>query len=1368
MSKKVSSEKPPHYPQNFPIVGVGASAGGFEAFKGFIETLPTDSGMAFVLIQHLAPDHESVLPKLLSPFTSLPVFEIEDEINLAPNTVYILPKKKILTTTDGVLKLSPLEDLNKRSKPIDLFFSSLAEVHKSFAIGIILSGTGFDGTLGLKKIKELGGITYAQTPETATFDGMPKSAINAGAVDFVLNVEEMPEHLTKIGKAYETNYAHSEENEVPQTEEEVYKSIIRILRLRTGNDFTHYKQATFRRRIARRMLLTKKEEPQLYLDYLRNERSEQDALFNDVLIPVSYFFRDTKTFEALCETVIPEILKGKTSNDPIRIWVAGCSTGEEAYSLAISIHELLAERAPGMKVSIFASDISENVITKARAAMYTEQDLQNVSETRLQNYFVKSNGSYHISKVIRDMCIFAVHNFLKDPPFAKMDLVSCRNVLIYFNPFMQKKALTTFHYALKEKGILLLGKSETASNLSNLFEPIIKYHKIYSRKSVPGRFIPATFEPADNYAQEKGITSRKKASSEPDFQKLAYEILFSKYTPCGVIINEHKDIVHFHGDTSAFLIPSPGKPNFNVLKMAREGLAFEIRNALLKAKKYNETTKKEKISVKDLNYLVSIEAIPLHTGTEPHTLLLFQKSDIAVEEKQNTSQKKSNDQLRVKQLEAEIAQIRKDIRRVTEDQEAANEELQSANEELLSNSEELQTLNEELETSAEELQSNNEELISVNDELMDRQDQLTASRAYAEAIVETIREPLLILDKDLRIKSANASFYRYFKTNEEESEGKSFFEIGNGRWNINDLKAQLENVLPHKSKLEDFEVDLELPDGNHYSFLLNAKKIENDKHSDELILLAFEDITEHQIIKILTESEERFRVLADSAPVMLWLSGIDKVGYFFNKGWLDFTGRTMEQESNEGWLENIHPDDYEKTLAIFNTTFEKRKEFQTEYRLKRHDGEYRWIVDKAVPRYTTDGIFLGYVGSCMDVHEQKNFANEIEGKVIARTEELKQSQAFLESILNTTDNVVSLYDFEQSRNIFFNENILKLTGYSSKELVNSEIDVYQSLIHPDDLHRFEQHRTAIKSLKNDKIADLQYRLKDKKGELKYLLTRDLVFKRDDDGNVIQYIATTTDISAIKVANELVVSKNNELEHSNNELSTFTSIASHDLKEPLRKINIYSKLLKDRESEGLSETANYNLDRIIFSVEKMQRLIEDLLGYSEINAHKVTFKLSNLNELLEEIQGDMYDLIEETNTQLTMDDLPTMKVIPSQFLQLFTNLISNAIKYRKDDEKPKIKITRTDINGSDLKDIGAESKFNYCKISVSDNGIGFIPEFSEKIFEPFRRLHDKEKYSGTGIGLAICKKIINNHKGLIFASSEVGKGSRFDVYIPFLK
>ncbi len=678
--------------QNFPIVGIGASAGGLDAIKKLIKAIPADSGMAYVIVQHLSPDHPSTLPEILAQHTDIPVDEIINDINLAPDHIYIIPENNNLVAEEGVLKLHQRTRNERKNVSIDIFFESLAEVHKSFAIGVILSGTAFDGTFGFKKIKEVGGTTLVQDPETAEFKGMPQSAIDADTVDYILSPELIPAQLVEIRKSYTTNYAYSEEEHLPKNEEEILLQITNLILLRTGNDFSHYKQPTIRRRIARRMVMSHKESLQDYYYYLRNDKAEQDLLFNDFLIPITYFFRDENFFEALPRLAFPQLVQN-TVNNNLRIWVAGCATGEEAYSIAIALHEYLSERNSDIKVQIFASDISEKYITKARAAIYSPQDVQQVSHTRLQHYFTKRDGHYHINKVIRDMCIFAVHNFIKDPPFARIDLVSCRNVLIYLDSFLQNKVLSSFNYSLKDKGILLLGKSESINNAQNLFEPIDQHEKIYERKFAPDHYVPETLKTVNIAALDKAELLNKNLTKKP--------------------------------------IPETDFQN-------------------------------------------------------------------------------------------ELLQLREDIKKITEEQQSALQELKSIN---------------------EELKSNNEELLFLNDELMDRQDQLISMRNYSESIVETIHEPLLIIDRDFFIKSANPAFYKYFETTEKETEGHSLFEIGDCQWDIPEFKELLLKMLSEKDAIHDFKVDTICSGTGKKIMKVNARRIFNTQPSG-MILLAIEDITD--------------------------------------------------------------------------------------------------------------------------------------------------------------------------------------------------------------------------------------------------------------------------------------------------------------------------------------------------------------------------------------------------------------------------------------------------------------------------------------------------------------------------------------------
>ena len=865
-----STTKPPQVLSKnlFPVVGVGASAGGLDAFKELVTAIPDDSGMAYIFIQHLSPNYESILPEILQKLTRIPVFEITDNMKVMPNHIYVIPANKVMTANDGVLLLEP-RPIGEKSNTIDVFFESLAEIHQDHAIGIVFSGTGNDGTIGLKTIKDQGGITIVQDQHSAAYYSMPQSAIDADVVDFILSPNKIPIHLLELvrsSKIYSSNYNISEEMQ----EDDIFKQIMTLLRAKRGVDFTYYKQTTIRRRILRRKALNKIEKLKEYQHYLLENKGEQDALFQDILIPVTAFFRDSKTFTHLCENVFPKLFNELSTAEPIRIWVAGCSTGEEAYSLAICLHEYFGDTISNRKIQIFATDISEHVIAKARRGIYQKKDMAGISENRVKEFFTKIDGSYQVNKIIREMCVFASQNFLKDPPFAKIDLITCRNVLIYMEPYLQKKALTTFHYALKATGYLLLGKSETVGQSSEKFHVFSQQDKIYSRRVSADKFMQVATKKTETSLKRKNDHSKEiQISNKDNFQQAANEALLKKYESVGVILNDQLDIMQFRGSTGDYLEPAPGKASHNILRMAREGLSFELRNALHKAKSTYEVVRKEGIFIDKGKRKINIEIIPLRNTIELYFLVLFENTTVEALPKTKGAKTKLKKQeqeerrielLRIEQLEKELSQVREDMRSITEDQEAANEELQSANEELLSGSEELQSLNEELETTKEEIQSSNEELTILNQELIERNEQLIYSRKYAEAIVTTIHEPLIVLTKDFRVKTANKSFYEKFNTNEQQTDGKLFFEIEGGKWDNPLLRDKLYRILPEQSFFENLEIPDILPSTGHpITMLLNGRQLINENSNEQLILLAIQDITEQKLFEGGLELQVRER-----------------------------------------------------------------------------------------------------------------------------------------------------------------------------------------------------------------------------------------------------------------------------------------------------------------------------------------------------------------------------------------------------------------------------------------------------------------------------------------------------------------------------
>lgn len=864
----------------FTIVAIGASAGGLEAVTLLLQNLSPKTGMAFIYVQHLSPDHKSILPMLLSKATEMKVQDIDDMEKLNPDNVYVIPYNKEIEVTDGHIQLIPRPVLKTSNLSIDVLFSSLAETHKENVVGIVLSGSANDGTRGLKEIKQAGGITFAQD-DSAKFTSMPHSAIASGIVDFVLSPKEiameinwMSEHPLLKRKSVKISPEEEIENNNPDL-----KSIIALLHNKKSVDFSFYKMNTIKRRILRRMLIHKIKTLNQYLELLSRNHSELELLYQDLLINVTDFFRDIEAFTLLKKTVLPRLLKMKTPGETLRIWVAACATGEEVYSIAMLLLELMHNRSMKIPFQIFASDLSATAINEARIGEYAVHQLKNVTPKRLQQFFVKSKDKYRISKSLRDVCVFAQHNVLRDPPFSRMDFISCRNLLIYLDTAAQKKAMATFHYALNERGCLFLGKSETIGTSTQLFSVWNKKYKIYLRKKNSGvsripdltsRISPIPNKKIDFIIPEKFNTVPtvpKKNVTLNSSLGLAFDAaLLSSYVPASVVVNYDLEILQFRGDTSMYLQHSSGKASFNILKMAHFEITFELRNAIHHAIKTKQIVRKTGIeisrdAVSNMVRIVNIEVSPFNLqGEEPMLIIVFtgqqqiETADAMLKTGRNNSLAKDR---RIKKLEEEIAAARADMGSITHDQEAANEELQSANEEIVSSNEELQSLNEELETSKEEIESTNEELTTSNQELLARMQQVEELYTYYETILSTFHEPMLILDKDIRIKSANTSFCKMFQVNEEESIGMSLYKLSDNLWNIPRLRELLENIVPKNTRFHNYEMELNSAVIGHKIMLLNAHRIIQQSVNEELIVLTIADITEVRRLALELQLKER-------------------------------------------------------------------------------------------------------------------------------------------------------------------------------------------------------------------------------------------------------------------------------------------------------------------------------------------------------------------------------------------------------------------------------------------------------------------------------------------------------------------------------
>jgi len=753
----------------FPIVGIGASAGGLETLEAFFSKMPPEANMAFVIIQHLSPNFKSIMASLLAKHTRMTVSEIKDGAILAPNRVYLNPPNKNVAVFNRTLHLREPVKSGAINMPIDFFFRSLSEDQKEKAIGIIVSGTASDGTLGIKAIKGEGGMVMAQDPDTAKYDGMPRSAIGTGLVDFILPVERMPKTLIGYVK-HPFLKSPGKINVADTTMQHQLRKVFALIRSATGHDFSQYKQTTIRRRIERRLAVHQIDKLTDYTRYMQENPLEINALFKDLVIGVTSFFRDPEAYQVLQQKVLPKLLQGRKSDDPLRCWVVGCSTGEEAYSLAVIVSEAMEKLKKYLTVQIFATDIDEVAIEKARKGIFPDSIATDLSKERLGQFFTKDDGVFSVKKQIRDMVVFSLQSIVRDPPFSRLDLVSCRNLMIYIDQPLQKKIIPLFHYTLNPQGVLFLGPSESIGEFTDLFQPLNFKWKIFQRKESFGKgIIDYPKKIAFGGQDEPEPHDPIRIPVTTDIQAVTDKAILSEYAPTGVLIDDTYEILHFVGQTEKYLVPPTGKPSFNILKMAREGLKFKLTAALHKAVRDKKRTfcKSVWVNYNDTACTIDISISPVIDKGLPSGLflVLFEEKAPGCLPDENLVPKpgeKIQDPT-TQQLEQDLQSTREYLQATIEELETSNEELKSNNEEMQSINEELQSTNEELETSKEELQSTNEELATVNSELQNKVNELSRASDDMNNLLAASEIAAIFIDTRLNIERYTPAVARIIK-----------------------------------------------------------------------------------------------------------------------------------------------------------------------------------------------------------------------------------------------------------------------------------------------------------------------------------------------------------------------------------------------------------------------------------------------------------------------------------------------------------------------------------------------------------------------------------------------------------------------------
>ncbi len=1195
------------------IVGIGASAGGLEAINHLFENMPYNTGFSFVLVQHISPDHKSLMAELISKHTLMTVVEAEHDMPVGPDRIYVIPSKKFMKICDGRLQLSEKQKNQFPNNAIDVFFDSLAEDAQGKAIGIILSGTGTDGTKGAVKIKDHGGIVVVQDPITAAFDGMPNNALSFGLGDIISPPETIAHDLLELLHQAPQLKAFQTAN---HKEESLIYELLDLIKENTSQDFSHYKRPTILRRLAKRLSELGISSVKNYLEYTADHPEEYSVIGKEFLINVSGFFRDKEAFDVLRNKVIPSILEFKKPEEGIKAWSVACSTGEEAYSLAIEIRDWLEKNnRVQTSLKIFATDIDRDALETANRGIYSKAALQGVTGERLAKYFVPEGNAYRIHPEIRKSVVFSYHDILRDPPFGRMDLVSCRNMLIYINPEHQKETQRKLHFALNLDGYLFLGPSENIGVLKSAMDEIDRKWKIYkciSKNRLHDHqnfFIPLE-------KRLRSLPQSRQKNPLNHIPELFNDALMEVHQMAGLFVTPDFELKQATGNYKRFIDFPENGFNFNLLKIVGAELSVALSVALNKAEREKcvvitkgiRVTKNDKITL--INFIVK-PYLDLKEYQHPfYFITLEELGDQELKKPSETSQYQFDDGKRVDELKQELHETRSNMQLLLEELDTTNEELRSINEEAISTNEELQSTNEELQSLNEELHTVSAEHQLKIKELLDLNDDLN-NYFYNSEIGQ------ILVDRDLIIRRFSPSISRMINLIESDL-NRSIVDITTKIINV-DLLILIRSVLNSKTPIEK---EIVLSD-NTICLMKITPYVRQDQSVDGVVI-TFVDISEVKRLSSILE-------------------------------------------------------------AIFDSS------------------AYGISAKKAIRNHRNEIIDFEYItanATCEKIYELPE--GSLKGK------HMRKLKSFREDYFDVHKKVV-------------------LTG--------------------------EPAHYEVFEIRNNKWLEV---VVTKMMDGVVTTVTDITDRKKSDKLIKQSYENLKDTST-KLADT-----NSQLEQSNLDLIQFASIASHDLKEPLRKIETFGNLLHEKLKNKLDEKERKYLDKIIRSSNRMQILVEDVLTFSKLSNSELKLSKVNLDKILHQIVDDLEITIKEKHAKIIITDLPQINAVEGQMHQLFQNLISNALKFN-DKETPMISIHQKPIPLKAAADLNLE-KDKYQCISVEDNGIGIADQYKEKIFGIFQRLNGN-RYDGTGIGLAVCKKIVENNKGFLVLESSPGLGTEFMIILP---
>jgi two-component system CheB/CheR fusion protein len=1086
---------------DFLVIGIGASAGGVEALQAFFRQVPADSNMVYVVILHLSPDYDSQLTEILQRETSLPVTQVTEKVSIEPDHIYVVPPNQHLLMMEDAIAVSPNLLTEDRRAPVDIFFRSLAETYQSRAVGIILSGTGANGSMGIKRIKERGGAAFVQNPRETQFNEMPRNAIATDLIDSILPVTEIPTKLISYRNNLTKVHIAVENNNRPEDQQHALREIFTQLRMRTKHDFSNYKRPTLLRRIERRINVHNLNSITAYSEYIQQHAEEAHALLKDLLISVTNFFRDKKAFEAIERDILPRLFHDKTANSTLRIWTIGCATGEEAYSLAILCAERANNRTDVPKVQIFATDIDNDAISVARNGVYTLNDVADVSPERLRRYFTKEGDAYRIRREIREMILFADHNVLKDPPFSHIDMITCRNLMIYLNSTAQERVLETMHFALEPGSYLFLGSAESVDGAGDLFLPINREQHIYQSRAVSTRFFPVPESVPDiNHTK----IPEQKISQEAENRALGrisyadlHQQLLEQYAPPSIVVNQDFDIVHLSEKAGSYLHVAGGELSKNLLKLIRPELRLELRTAFYQAVERRANVEARGLKIKSAD---DIETINIHVRpvlrdgdtAQGFMLVLFEPS---TSEPENENVVYTTDEPMARHLEEELIRMKTQLRTNIEQQELQAEELKASNEELQAINEELRSAVEELETSKEELQSINEELTTVNQELKVKVEETTLSNNNFQNLINSTEIATIFLDRSFRINMFTPAAKEIFNMIPADF-GRPLTDITN-KLDYPGLQDDAEVVL---EKLKTVEREISASNGNIYLMRALPYRTEEDRING--VIITFINITERKRWEeALRQSEERMRLLIESAKdyaiftlnterkIVSWSTGAEAM---FGYSEREITGQPSDLvftlEDREAGVPEKETDIAAKESRAENERWHQRK-----------NGSRFWGSGITSPLHNEKGELIGFVKIMRDLTESRQ-----------AEEQLRASEERFRTLTNAVPQVIWTNEPDGRAN-YFNQRWYEYSGLSYEESAGPG---WMAIIHPDD--EFASVERWQKALAAGEIFDTEYRLRRADGVYRWHLGRNVPL-RNDTGEVISWFGSATDIEDLNIA-----------------------------------------------------------------------------------------------------------------------------------------------------------------------------------------------------------------------------------------------------------